>query len=156
MGRLISIILANTKSLGIRCSPLHTVFSIVGYKGALQIFLSKFFCTFLPILPSLRKHPLLFQGDKTMHSKTATFGIFCHFGPNIGLSGPFCAMPDQKSANEVPRWFPDMLVPKRSLPLEKLGCLAQGRLLLPLNKHLWPFLSDPSPIIGYACHSLTP
>ena len=55
----------------------------------------------MPVLPSLCKHPLLFQGDKTMHAKTTTFGIFRHFGPNIGLSGPFGAMPDQKNANEV-------------------------------------------------------
>ena len=32
-----------------------------------------------------------------------------HFKPNIGLSGTFGAMPDQKNnANEVPRWFSDV------------------------------------------------
>ena len=44
-----------------------------------------------------------------------------HFKPNIGLSGTFGAMPDQKNnANEVPRWFSDVKAPKLLLPLRKI------------------------------------
>ena len=38
--------------------------------------------------------------SRTNWSKICIFG---HFGPNIGISGPFCPMPDQKYANKVPR-----------------------------------------------------
>ena len=31
--------------------------------------------------------------------------IFGHLEPNIVIVGPFDAMPDQKKANKVPRWF---------------------------------------------------
>ena len=48
--------------------------------------------------------------------------IFGHFRPNIGASDPFSAMPDQNNnANEVPRWFSDLLVPEFFLPPEKNG-----------------------------------
>merc|ERR1712012_608934 len=36
-----------------------------------------------------------------------------HFGPNIGISGPFDLIPDQKNnADELFMWFSVMLVPK--------------------------------------------
>merc|ERR1712047_161078 len=35
-----------------------------------------------------------------------------HFGPNIGIFGPFDLMPDQKNnADKLPKWFSVMLVP---------------------------------------------
>ena len=42
---------------------------------------------------------------------------FGHLEPNIGLSDPFGAMPDQKNyANEVAWLFPDMWFPELLLP----------------------------------------
>ena len=58
---------------------------------------------------------------------------FGHFGPNIGLSGPFDAMPDQKSnANGVPlpRWFSDMWVPKISHSPQNMRILTPKQLNL--------------------------
>ena len=59
---------------------------------------------------------------------------FGHFGPNIGLSGPFGAMPDQKTMQM--RCLSGFLICgyQNFAPFKKLGYLAQKRpLLLPKN-----------------------
>ena len=43
--------------------------------------------------------------------------ILGHYGPNIGLSHPFCPLPDQiNNANKVLQWFSDMCEPNLLLP----------------------------------------
>ena len=75
--------------------------------------------------------------------------IFGHFGPNIGIFGPFRPMPDQKNnANKVPRCFlPRCLgVPKLS-PVKK-GFFAQKQPNLAQNWHFWSFWARPCRLIS--------
>merc|ERR1712004_308842 len=49
-----------------------------------------------------------------------------HFGPNIGIFGPFDLMPDQKkNADKLSRWFSVMLVPKLLLTPIKIRIFGQ-------------------------------
>ena len=55
-------------------------------------------------------HGIKWARKANIWPKICNFG---HFGPYIGLSGSFGAMPDQENnANEVRRWFSDMWVPE--------------------------------------------
>ena len=69
---------------------------------------------------------------------TAKFGpkytLFGHFGPNIGLSDPFGAMPDQKNnANDMSNWFFDMWVQELLLPPNKIRLFGPKTAIFALN-----------------------
>ena len=123
IGRLISIILANTKSLGMCCSCLHTVFSIVGsrspsntefsVKGVLS-------CQYYPPFANIHFSFKVTRQCMQKQPHLAFFVILVQIMAFLTHLVP-------KNANEVPIWFSDIWAPKRLLPLEKLGCLAQGR-----------------------------
>ena len=90
--------------------------------------------------PKLRVDGLL-----SRHWGLAQNWHFLLFSPNIGLFGPFGAMPHLKTnANEVPRGFLIFGYQSFAPCQKKLGCLAQIRPFLPHDRHFWPN-------IGLAC-----
>ena len=78
---------------------------------------------------------------------------FCHFGPTIGIFGPFDPLPNQQTMRiRCPCGFSVMWVPKLLLPPVKIRILAQYRPNLAKNIYFWSFWSY-WPIWYIWCHA---